>query len=420
MSSVAYQIVKDLAHLNRNFCSTDYDESLEYLNQLIPLTLYRYEKGFNGWEVPPKWDLLEGAIWFEGREIWRAEHPLQVIGLSAPFEGIVNREELLKHLHYDQRDPHATPYHFRQSYRPWDRTWGFCVTQDFWNSLQPGEYEVRLRTLESKGYLMVAEHRHAGSIPETFAFVAHLDHPGMANDDLAGVAVGVELFRRLAEMKTKFSYRLVLVQEIIGSVYYLQEQRADLVESCFIEMLGTKTELALQYSREGNSLLETALKESLHGHKHRTGPFRSIICNDEIVWESANIPMASLSRFPYPEYHSNKDNIDIISSEALEEAVQVLLSAIVRLDQSTLVRKKFEGVLAVSNPQYNLYVDPGQPAFGSFASESIQKLRYVMDLLPMAENPTFAEKLAQEADLPLGDVMTYLKQWEAKGLLTLT
>lgn len=420
--SVAFQIIQDLWRRNRIFCSSDYEECLRYLNALLPLNILSFpeEEVFNGWMIPPKWDLVEGKILFQGKEIFKVEHPLQIIGLSLPFKGVVSRDELRRHLHYDRRDPTSTPYHFRQHYRPWEREWGFCVPQQFYEQLQDGEYEVSIATQESPGVLQVAEHIKHGEHPETFAFVAHLDHPGMANDDLAGVAVGIEFMRRLNQQKTKFTYRLVLVQEMIGSVYYFGKgpaQNRAVLESCFLEMLGTHTQLAFQASREGNSQLERAIHSTLQKYPHREGPFRSIICNDEVVWESYGIPMASLSRYPYPEYHSDKDNPSIIHPDALEEAVTILLEAVHKLDKSTLIRKKFEGVLALSNPTYNLYVDPGQPAFGTTAPAHIQKLRLLMDLMPMFPKQIFVEEIARQVDLPIPDILSYLRQWQAKDLL---
>lgn len=421
IENLAKQIVKDLYLKNRNFCSTDYDFCLDYLNGLLPLKIHTFSPNdeFNGWKIPPKWDLIEGMIRFNGKTLLEVDHPLQVIGLSAPFKGVVTEEVLRQHLHYDHRNPQLIPYHFRQNYRPWERSWGFCVSKQFYDSLQTGDYEVAIETRESPGYLKVAEHHKVGEHPETFAFVAHLDHPGMANDDLAGVAVGIELFRRLQKQRTKFSYRLVIVQEIIGSVFYFRNPPENILESCFLEMLGTDTPLAFQASREGKTQLERSLLSALKPISHRIGSFRSIICNDEIVWESQGIPMASLSRFPYPEYHSEKDNLSIIKNEALEESIQVLQKGIADLEQSTLVRKKFKGVLALSNPEFNLYIDPGQPAFGTVAPETTQKLRLLMDLLPMYPNPFFLESLAQDVDLSSSVVLEFLKLWENKGLVEL-
>ncbi len=423
--SIADKIVQDLWNSNRNFCSSDYDKCLEYINKIIPLKIYHYpENGnYHGWAIPPKWDLIKGEIRCHGEVIFRATQPLHIIGLSKSFCGEVSQNELKKHLHYDSRRPDAIPYHFRQNYRPWDRDWGFCVPKQFYDSLEADSYSIELVTQESAGYLNVGEHTHQGENQETFVFVAHLDHGGMANDDLAGVAVGVEVFKHLLSKKTKFSYRLLLVQEIIGSVYYLgknPEASSHVLESCFLEMLGSDTPLSLQHTFKGESFLEKELSAILTKKKDAgEGPFRSIVCNDEMVWESFNIPMASLSRFPYPEYHSDLDNLNIIKKEALKESVEIILELIDRLDKSTLMRKKFQGVLALSNPEYNLYIDPGQMAFGIVVPDELKSLRLLMDFLPILPKEMFIEQIADKVNLSSDKILDYLRKWQEKDLIEL-
>lgn len=424
-ASIASTLIDKLWNTNRNFCSNDYDKALEYINTILPLKIYRYnqETDFNGWAVPPKWNLIKGQIRRGDKVIYTAKQPLDVIGLSKGFSGKVTLEELKQHLHYDQRNPDVVPYHFRQNYRPWQRDWGFCVTRTFYDALESGEYTVELIVEESRGYLDVAEYTHVGQNPETFVFVAHLDHPGMANDDLAGVAAGVEFFCRLLQKKTKFSYRLLLVQEIIGSVYYLgknPEASKNVLEACFLEMLGSKTPLALQRSYKAQGLLEQELEAIVLATKDgRAGAFRSVICNDEMIWESHNLPMSSLSRFAYPEYHSSLDTPAIISQQSLDESVDVLEKLVNKLESSTLLRKKFEGTLGLANPAYDLYVDPGQVAFGTLATDEVKALRLVADLLPILPNQIFVEQIAAQAGASVQAVLSYLQKWQDKGLVDL-
>lgn len=424
MSLLARKIIEDLWLTNRNFCSSDYDACLDYLKAILPFHIHEYRcQGHDqGWTIPPKYDINKATISFQGRQIFSATSPLQVIALSSPFQGSVSLDILKKHLHYDRRFPDAVPYHFRQNYRPWERDWGFCVTQDFFDSLQEGMYDVEIITNESTGYLRVAEYVKKGQSPYGFAFVAHLDHGGMANDDLAGVAVGVDLFKRLLNKETKFTYRLILVQEIIGSFFYLKYHRdPTILESCFMEMLGSATPLALQASANGKTHLEKTLENILckQNISYRKGGFREIICNDEVMWESMGIPMASLSRFPYPQYHTDKDNPSIINDTFLEQSVTVFEQAIEKLDSSTLICKHFMGVVGLSNPDYQLYVDPGQPAFNISVDSDQQKLRQLMDLMPLIPSHIFAEQLARQVGLPLEATLAYLQRWQDKQLLTL-
>lgn len=425
LPSIAYEIIAKLWRLNRIFCSSDYDASLEYLSQYLPFRIHEYRSSepYKGWVIPPKWELIRGVIRHRGEVIYEVDHPLKIIGLSSSFKGIVSLEELKKHLHYDHRHPERIPYHFRQHYRPWERDWGFCVSQQFFDSLEEGEYHIEIVTEESEGYLKVAEYVKEGKHQEGIAIVAHLDHPGMANDDLSGVAVGVELFNKLSQLDTKFTYRLVLVQEMIGSVFYLDRtlgNNSGVLESCFIEMLGSKTSMALQSSYSAKGALEMALEQTIVESKipYRKGPFRSIVCNDDNIWESHHIPMCSIARFPYPEYHSDHDNLSIMSQEYLTESVNILYKALLRFDQMTLMEKRFEGVLALAHPSYQLYIDPGQPAFSKLSITSPQ-LRRLMDDMSLLPRYTFLEVLAKDLSLERDQILNYLRMWESRGLIAL-
>ena len=426
-ASLAYFIVDNLWKRNRIFCSSDYDESLKFLSQYLPFQIheYRTSEPNKGWVIPPKWDLVKGVICKDGETIFEADNPLKIIALSKSFRGTISRNDLRDHLFYDHRDPDRIPYHFRQMYRPWERDWGFCVTKNFYDSLAPGIYEVEIETKESEGYLRVAEYIKQGDNPEGFAIVAHLDHPGMANDDLSGVAAGVEAFHQLANSKTKFTYRLVLVQELIGSVFYLDTAKktpAPILESCFVEMVGSNTPLSLQSSHQGKSLLESIVEQKIQKQAlpYSKGPFRTVVCNDECVWESHGIPMCTLTRYPYPEYHSDADSMAIISEESLSTAANLIYETIRELDTNILIKRHFDGVFALANPKYNLYIDPGQPAFRDLGLiPNAAKLRSIMDEMPLLPTYSFLTSLADRFQLPIETVNTYLKLWEDKGLISL-
>jgi len=186
-------------------------------------------------------------------------------------------------------------------------------------------------------------------------------------------------------------------------------------------MLGSATPLALQQSRQGMVNSFHAVKASLDalGKPYRTGPFESIIVNDEYIWENYGIPMLSFSRFPYPEYHSSKDSVEIIKEESLNEAVEVLMDAIDRLEASPVIAKKFTGNVCLSNPQYDLYVDYGQVALGDQLLENQRKLRALMDLIPSLERPISVQAVADHVGLPESEALAYLEKWSAKGLIDL-
>ncbi len=425
--SVMMKILEDLTPLNRTVCSADYDRTVEYMRSVLPFSVVEYPApgDHNGWVIPPKWDVLEATISKQGKLVYDGTwHPLGVIALSAPFEGRVSGEALKEHLYYDHRYGDSLTFHFRQQFRSWDRDWGFCVPKNLYDALEPGEYDVRIVTQESPSTLKVLVHTQVGSLPHTIALCANLDHPGVANDGLAGVVVGAEVLRRLQGHRTQYTYKLVLAPGIIGNEYYLGRlppgERQEIIECLCLWMLGSRTELALQDSRESRSNIEHALAKSMgdRGIPHRRGEFESIIINDEYIWEAYGIPTCSLSRFPYPEYHSSRDDISIMSEEHLEEAVTIVLGAIEDLETTPLVEKRFEGNICLSNPRYDLYVDPGQVSFGEQISGEQRRLRMLQDFLPTLKRPVTARSLALRFLLPEEDVLDYLRKWEQKGLVT--
>lgn len=423
-------LLKDLTPLNRVICSSDYDKTIHYMKELLPFRelTYSADNAYNGWVIPPSWDVTRAHIAYQGEVIYDGcHHPMAVMALSAPFEGRVSREELRRHLHYDHRYPEAIPFHFRQLFRSYERDWGFCVPRNFYDSLEEGEYDVLIETREGPGTLRVLDYTLEGRSSNTIVFGANLDHPGVANDGLAGVAVGVALFEKLRQSgkQYNFSYRLVLAPGIIGNEYYLghldASERERMLEGVMLEMLGSSTELNLQFSRQQQANIEQTLVHALENKeaRHRTGEFASALINDEYIWEAYGIPMASLSRFPYPEYHTDLDNVELMDHRALEEAVDVLMEAIDELESGAVVSKRFVGNICLSNPRYDLYIDPGQVAFGDIPDAERRGLRKLMELIPTLDRPTSVALLAKRVGLCADSVEDYLEKWAAHGLVDL-
>jgi aminopeptidase-like protein len=422
------QILQHLTPLNRAVCSRGYDRAADYLREVLPFRVISVpsSRRHNGWVIPPSWDVEEAKIIKDGRKVYDgAAHPLGVIGLSKSFCGTVSLEELRRHLHYDHRYDDSIPFHYRQQFRSWSRDWGFCVPKRLFDQLVPGDYEVVIRTVEARGAVKILEYQHQGSLDFTIVLGGNLDHAGVANDGLAGCVVGLEVMHRLRNRKTKFTYSLVLSPGIMGSELYLAglspSERSRILEGIFLEMLGSVTPLAVQESRRSMVSSLHALRASLDqlGLPYRTGGFESIIVNDEYVWENYGIPMLSFSRFPYPEYHSSRDNMEIIEEASLNEAVDALMGTVDRLEASPMIVKKFEGNICLSNPKYDLYVDYGQIALGDSLSDQRRRMRRLMDFVPAFDRPVSVKAVADHVGLPEEETLEYLRRWADKGLIDL-
>ncbi len=424
------ELIEELYLTNRAFITDDYDRCLRYIDEnVLTLEYHKYPSGkeiWDSWVVPKKWIVNEAYIEVDGEVILDFDdNPLHLISYSDPFEGKIGLEELREHLHFHPNIPEAIPFHFRLNYRPWDSEWGFCVSKEFYDGLDGDEYHVRIDTEFQDGKLKVAETNLEGEKEETILLVSHLDHTGMANDDLSGVAVGLEVMNRLMRMeKRKYSYKLLIVPEMLGSAAYLEENESfpeRVKYGIFLEMLGNENRLALQKSFEDDTRLDRVAEYILKKDKddYKIDEFRKIICNDEIIFESPGyeIPMISVSRFPYPEYHTDLDNPEIISEERLQESVEYMLDVIEILEKDFKPLRNFKGIPSLANPKYDLYIDPGQPALEGtkMISENLKVFRDAVFRYLEGHHSVF--DIAERFDLPFDFVHDYLIKFEDKGLI---
>lgn len=370
------KLIEEVYLLNRFYVSdgirTAVDKLAKHSTVKIKDHVFKSGQKFNGWQVPKKWEVEKAKLLKNGRLIYDGtKHPLGTITYSSSFEGKISFKELKKHIFVAHSIPTAIPFHFRMQYRPWDSEWGLCMPKLLADSLEKSdEYEVQLKTSFSNGEMIVREFILEGDSKESIIFVAHIDHAGQANDDTAGCAVGIALLEKIKEKykNRKYTYRLILTQEIVGSVFYLnnlpKEEVSNIKFGMFLEMLGNDNTLNLQKSFKGDTYFDKISQLALYSMpgKNRECGFRESAGNDEIVFEAPgyNIPMPSISRWPYNEYHTNLDNMDIIHEDKLQESLEYLLKIVFILENDHFVKRKFQGLVSLANPKYDLYIDPGQ------------------------------------------------------------
>lgn len=372
-------IVAESYLLRRSYVSDDMDQTLDNLasHSSIEHQDYKFPSGqeHNGWVIPKKWSVKRAVIKYKNKIVYDGlKHPLGVITQSSSFSGTISLADLKKHLYYLEDRPKAIPFHFRLSYRPWLKEWGFCIPKNTFDKLKKGQYQVELETDHSDGEMVVREFTLPGKSSQTIIFVAHTDHPGQANDDLAGCAAGVKLMNHIKKSfkNRKYTYKLLLVQEIVGSVFYLKDltrkKKSQLKYGLFLEMLGNDNILNLQESLVGDTYIDQVCKLALSNQKTRTriSGYRLSASNDEIAFEAPGfeIPMPSISRNPYDEYHSSDDNMEIIHQKKLQQSLDYLIDVVFILEHDFKVKRTFTGLVSLANPKYDLYIDPGQVITG--------------------------------------------------------
>lgn len=370
-------LLERLAPLSRTLACADTDRALDMVAEQVPgARIEGWKSGSSAWSwtIPKRWELARASV-REGKNILidAAWHPLHVLNYSQPFSGTVSRAELLSHLHTNPDRPGAIPFAF-SFYEP---RWGFCVPHDWLPRFTHERYEVEIDSRFEDGPLNVLWSMLPGEADEIFVLCADVCHPAQANDSLTGLAVAVDLFRRLARReRRKYSYLLLVVPETIGSIAYLAnhpEIASRCVGALYSEMLGTDGPLVGQRTRGGTSYWDRVLESSLaaSGLAHRVVPFLKSAGNDEKVFDSpgVDIPAVSVTRFPYPEYHTSDDNFFLIRRDRLREARDVLQAFIDIIERDYVPRLRQPGPIFLSG--HGLYPDwrsdPGLvPAWEAF------------------------------------------------------
>ena len=409
------KIINDLYPMQRNLVSDGFDESLDYISKIIPLEIHKIPTGTKCWTwiVPEKWEL--GSAYIEDLEGTRfldaKDHPLHVISYSLPIDKIVSKEELMQHLLTKPELPNAIPWEFKY----YERDWGFCIQHNKLKNFKAEKYKVFIDSKFEKGELKVGDFTIKGETNETIVLVAHLCHPLMANDDLAGCAVLIDIAKELMKAKTKshYTYKFLFVPETIGSIAYLSQNEKVIPElkyGIFVEMPGNDNIHALQLTRQGDTRIDriarSVMKRKLK--KFREGAFRSIVRNDEMVFNGpgVNIPMISISRSPYPEYHTSKDLPEILSEGRLTETKNLILEILHVLDNDYIPKRKFKGPVFLT--ACGLWVDWR-------VNEKLNKnMEHIMLML---EGDKSVFDIAEELDMDFNEVLEYINKFYEKDLI---
>lgn len=424
-------MIKEVYLLKRNYVSDDLNTSIDILASHCTAQFkdYAFKSGLehNGWVVPNKWDVREAKILSKGKVIYDAtKHPLGVAMQSCSFEGEIDTSELKKHLFTAAHRPKAIPYHFRIQYRPWIKDWGICLPQNVYDTLTKKSYSVILKTIQTPDNMIVREFSLPGTSKDVMLFVAHIDHPGMANDDVSGCVMGISLLNEIKKRYKKhtYTYKLILTQEIVGSVFYMNAltriERKRIKQTLFLEMLGNDNSLILQSSLHGDTYIDRACSLALQeiAQDARYCGFRESAGNDEIVFEAPGyeIPSPSISRWKYDEYHTSDDNMEIIEENKLQESLDALLELVYVLEHDAYVKRNFSGLVSLANPKYDLYIDPGQILDGSLGQNAASTI-FQYKMPRYLEGNHRLSDLAFEFRLPFRWIVSYFCRLQEKKLV---
>src|ERR1700739_825980 len=196
-------------------------ETLAAIRAHIPIEVHAVPTGTRvfDWTIPREWNIRDAYIKNgKGEKIVDfSRSNLHVMSYSVPIQARLSLAELRRHLYSMPDQPDVIPY--RTSY--YSEDWAFCVSHRCLESLREETYEVLIDSTLQDGHLLYGEYLHHGTTDDEFLLSAHVCHPSLANDNCSGIALLTQLAKRMAGLRTRFSYRFLFAPGTIGAITWL-------------------------------------------------------------------------------------------------------------------------------------------------------------------------------------------------------
>ncbi len=428
-------LARDLCAFRSGVVADDNEPLFQRLCEELPFRLLRYKSGerHNGWVVPQNWRVHRAEISQNGEVLFDGSvHALGVGMYSRSFQGELDWEELRPHLVTNAELPDACMFHSVWQIRSWAADWVFCVPYEIYETMGPGQYRVDLETSYEPGEMIVAEYEKKGRSDEVIIFNTNTCHPTQANDGFAAGSLLVRLFQWLAKRDTHYTYRLILAPEHLGSVFYMRDKSRKEIErivSCiFAEMPGNVGPLTVADTFLGDQALDRIFRNIVrhYAQGYKLASWRQGCGNDETVWEAPGheVPTVEFTRaadpdFPYPEYHSSRDNPDLMNQDMLAEFYDVLRRVVEILETNSVMDRHFDGLICLSSPDYELYFERHDPTIDKGLTDDDEKWGHLLDsLLRYFDGRWTILDIAERHELPYFELLAYLEKFEKGGLIT--
>lgn len=346
ISNNMYSLVKELFPICRSITGDGVRKTLRIIQREIPeLKIFEVPTGTKvfDWIVPKEWNIKGGYIeTLEGKKIIDfADTNLHVMGYSLPIDKIVSREELLEMCYTipEQPDyiPYVTSYYKERS--------GFCLSEKQKQALTEDTYHVVIDSTLENGSLTYGELLIPGNSKDEIFLSTYVCHPSMANNELSGPAVAVELAKYiLANKDRRYSYRIIFIPETIGSITYLSKNldymQKHVIAGYNISCVGDDRTYSYVESPYADTLADRVAQNVLNFHYPEYKRYSFLHRgSDERQYCSplVHLPLCAICRSKYeeyPEYHTSADNLNLVSPNGLYGAFEVYRKCIDLLESN--------------------------------------------------------------------------------------
>jgi len=411
-------LLEEINPLQRMLNSPGLDKTFEIFKREFPdAIIHEYPAGMEreDWIVPRSWEVKTGIMKDEkGKVIASTDESLLFVApYSEPIEGWFTKDEIASHLMTRKDVPDLFLLQHRNTYDYQLVDWGITLPYNRWIELPEERYFIKIDVKWGDGSMKLGEYTLPGRRDEIICICAHIDE--LCNDDLSGCILGMEIMRGLEKIpEREYTYQLLWVPEMFGPLFYAYENPKiinNTIGMLNLEAVGAGEEWCLKKAWKPGTRLERILRNAM---KSSELPFRELeffegYINDEKVysWPKINIQGVAIQRFPFREYHTSGDVVELIEDDLMLEALDFSERFINILENDYV--PEYTGQLPPWLTRRELYFDS--------KLDSGNHEKYNNNLLYNIDGKHSVLELAEKYELNFANVKNYLEKLLESGVI---
>ena len=399
------ELAERLFPLHRSLTGVGNRETLGCLAECLPVEVHAVSTGeaVLDWQIPQEWQIRDAFIAdAAGQRLVDYRHSnLHVVNGSVAVDDTLPWRELRAHVYSLPEKPTAIPY--RTNFFQAD--WGFCAPHQLVEELDASpdtQYRARIDAEYFDGVLNYGEMNLPGSSSEQVVLYAHLCHPSLANDNLAGICLAAHLAQWLQSAPRRFSYRIVFAPATLGAITWLAQNEHTVSQIRYglvLTLLGCHAPFTYKRSRQGHAAIDRIVARCLGQYADaEIRPFTPVGYDErQFCSPGFNLPFGCLMRGgpgEFPEYHTSDDDLTSWRPEVLAESFLLCTQILDAIE---------------SERRYVSRYPKGEPCLGRFGiyrafGERDDRGRFqeaMMWLLNLADGEHSLRDVAERSDLPV-------------------